>query len=753
MLWLSPLLAFTTLLGLVSAQSSNAFTDSKTGIQYQQYYTPSAGGYSFSISLPLSPTNEFIGRLVGPVTGWSGVSFGGGMTNSLLFVSWVNNGEIIHGFRTIDSYVDPLPYTGAATATEMYKNVNTTHFELTFRCQNCTSWGTGSFDPTGDFSVMGWAISLDTITDPSNKDSVIPYHNNGMGQYGMVLASAKFSQYQTWLDAAPKPTTTAVPTSTTTTTTTGPTAIPTSTTILGTADYLVIGGGAGGLVAADKLSESGASVILIERGPPATYAHGGRIFPSWLSGKSLTRFDVPGLCNEIWHNSTGISCDDVDRMQGCVLGGGTAVNAGMFYYPPDRDWDYNFPTGWKAADIVAAKGRMFSRIPPTDHPGNDGKRYVQETYDVLGPALKKAGWSEVTVNSVPNQKNKTFGHSPFMFSNGERGGPLATYLVTAKKRSNFKLVMNTMVRRIRRDGSVATGIEVYATTADGKTGIYKLNPGGRIILSAGTFGTAKILFRSAIGPKDMLDVVKSSQLDGPSMLNSTWWILSPVGYNILDHTNTDLVVSHPNVKAYDYYGAYDSPIPADRDNYLNSRSGPLSTAAPGIPMVLYDQITGSDGIVRQIQWTARAEGSLGETGNTLVTISQYLGTGITSRGRIAIKSNLGMTVSVDPWANTAEDKAAIVKGIDNILTALRGWGGNANGTITVLQPGKGLTAQQYVDAYVQGRTANHWLGSAKMGTDDGTKLGGTSGSVVDTNVRVYGTANIVSDLCRGEAED
>jgi cellobiose dehydrogenase (acceptor) len=77
------------------------------------------------------------------------------MTNSLLFVSWVNNGEIVHGFRTIDSYVDPLPYTGAATATEMYKNVNTTHFELTFRCQNCTTWGTGSFDPTGDFSVMG----------------------------------------------------------------------------------------------------------------------------------------------------------------------------------------------------------------------------------------------------------------------------------------------------------------------------------------------------------------------------------------------------------------------------------------------------------------------------------------------------------------------------------------------------------------------------------------------------------------------
>jgi cellobiose dehydrogenase (acceptor) len=49
----------------------------------------------------------------------------------------------------------------------------------------------------------------------------------------------------------------------------------TSTVVLGEADYIVVGGGAGGMVAADRLSETGASVILIERGPPATYAHGG----------------------------------------------------------------------------------------------------------------------------------------------------------------------------------------------------------------------------------------------------------------------------------------------------------------------------------------------------------------------------------------------------------------------------------------------------------------------------------------------
>lgn len=42
-------------------------------------------------------------------------------------------------------------------------------------------------------------------------------------------------------------------------------------------------------------------------------------------------------------------------------------------------------------------------------------------------------------------------------------------------------------------------------------------------------------------------------------------------------------------------------------------------------------------------------------------------------------------------------------------------------------------------ANIGDRRANHWLGTAKMGTDDG-RNGGTA--VVDTNCKVYGTDNI-----------
>lgn len=201
------------------------------------------------------------------------------MTDSLLLVAWANGNEVVHSFRWIDSYIDPLVYDGP-TATTMYSSVNTTHFKYTFRCQNCMSWDSGSsWDPTADFTVLGWAISLDALTDKTDPDTVLPYHNNGMGQYGMNLAGAKSSLYQSWLDAAGVggPTTTAPASSTTVAPSSSSTAapIPSSTNVLGEYDYIVVGGGAGGLVAADRLSESGATVLMIERGPPSTGEHGG----------------------------------------------------------------------------------------------------------------------------------------------------------------------------------------------------------------------------------------------------------------------------------------------------------------------------------------------------------------------------------------------------------------------------------------------------------------------------------------------
>ncbi len=142
-----------------------------------------------------------------------------------------------------------------------------------------------------------------------------------------------------------------------------------------------------------------------------------------------------------------------------------------------------------------------------------------------------------------------------MYANAERGGPMATYLVSANGRSNFKMWLNTSVERINRIGGHATSLVVKPTNNGGRLGTVSLTPiTGRVILAAGAFGTPKILFRSGIGPTDQLQIVQSST-DGPTMINSSYWLNLPVGYNLDDHMNTDCVISHPNVTYYDWPAA------------------------------------------------------------------------------------------------------------------------------------------------------------------------------------------------------
>jgi cellobiose dehydrogenase (acceptor) len=118
----------------------------------------------------------------------------------------------------------------------------------------------------------------------------------------------------------------------------------------------------------------------------------------------------------------------------------------------------------------------------------------------------------VVPNDHPDQKNHTYGHSTFFIENAERHGPLATYLVSAAKQKTFNLWTNTNVRRVLREGGHITGVELECSkggaVGPGYSGIVHVKPGaGRVILSAGTFGSAKILFRSRSGNIDKRPIV------------------------------------------------------------------------------------------------------------------------------------------------------------------------------------------------------------------------------------------------------
>lgn len=254
-----------------------------------------------------------------------------------------------------------------------------------------------------------------------------------------------------------------------------------------------------------------------------------------------------------------------------------------------------------------------------------------------------------------------------------------------------------------RTGSTVTGVEVLATNDGGQTGIYTVTENaGKVVLSAGTFGSAKIMMRSGIGPQDSLEIVKASATDGNTMIAEDDWIILPIGYNVMDHANTDMVASHSNITAYDFYGAYDGPIEADKEAYLDSRSGIFATAAPGPNTMLWQSFVGADGITRQLQWTVRAKGSLGETGNSLITISRYLGTSMTSRGRINIKSNLNMATIVSPYLHNEYDIDTVTQGAKPIMSSTA----NVSG-VTIVRPAAGIDAETFVSNYIENRRSNH----------------------------------------------
>lgn len=200
--------------------------------------------------------------------------------------------------------------------------------------------------------------------------------------------------------------------------------------------------------------------------------------------------------------------------------------------------------------------KVLSRIAWNDHPSMDGQLYLQQGYKIIADALHDSYWVNVMANKESDLKQQFFSYTPFMFANGECGGPMAIYLISADERENFNMWTNTAVRKVICSEGHITSIEVESFADRGYQGVVNITADtGCVILSAGTFGTSKILMRSeslaviqeggyanspasgGIGPQDMLEVVQNSAIDGETMIDSAEWINLPVGYNLVGHVN------------------------------------------------------------------------------------------------------------------------------------------------------------------------------------------------------------------------
>lgn len=196
--------------------------------------------------------------------------------------------------------------------------------------------------------------------------------------------------------------------------------------------------------------------------------------PSSRAGSNNASETLFNDANSFWW------CKDVNTFAGCLLGGGTTINGALYWYPPDIDFstDNGWPSEWTNHSPYTAK--VKERLPSTDAPSTDGKRYLTQVHDVVAELLKPLGFSSITINDEPNRKDHVYGYSAYDFLDGKRAGPVATYLQTAQKRENFKLLTYTNALNVVRNGSQILGVKTNDTSI--VDGVYTLSPGGRVIL-------------------------------------------------------------------------------------------------------------------------------------------------------------------------------------------------------------------------------------------------------------------------------
>jgi cellobiose dehydrogenase (acceptor) len=567
-------------------------------------------------------------------------------------------------------------------------------------------------------------MSTDAPNTPSSPSTAFSAHTGSGGQGIGVYAfsQARSADYDTWAALASDATPgngSGPGNSTTPSNSTLPIGNVTAPVSNVTYDYIVVGGGGSGIIAAQRLVETGKSVLLLERGKESYYPSGGDLTVSWNDTVSI--YEVPAMYNWLTDvPGNDALCDDTPEMAGCILGGGTAVNGLAFIRPPTWDFDDNWPQGWKWSDVEASAERWYERNPGTLLPSADGKYYDYGVYDNLSKNLLAGGWNSTDTNEYPDDKEKTFSYAAVNVLNGKRAGPVATYLPLAMAETNFKLMVNTMVLRAVRTNSTITGVEVQLE--DNSRMIINVNQGGKVILASGAMSSPRILFRSGIGPSDQINKVKSGTTS-ITLPDESVWINSPVGF-VKDHTN--IPVSFKVTTGMKIMSESDYVNPSQENIDLwDKASGPL-TESSIMRLNSYNKVTvNNQTLIVQTHNYATTN----DTINTLFVLTH----GTTSSGTLGIDADGNTLWESSPYLQTDTDKEAMAMVIDMWLEMSR----RANSTLQYVGSANDTGAD--IVANVASSAGCHMIGTTIMGTDDGSKGGN---SVVDTNGQVYGTDNL-----------
>ena len=314
------------------------------------------------------------------------------------------------------------------------------------------------------------------------------------------------------------------------------------------ADYVIVGAGSAGCAMAYRLSEAGASVLVIEFGGtdagPLIQMPGALSYPM-----NMKRYDW-GYWSEPEPHLGGrqLACP-----RGKVLGGSSSIN-GMVYvrgHAHDFDtWSEMGARGWAYADILPYYKRMEcwdSKGHGGDPAwrGGDGPLHVTRgrrdnpLTQAFVQAGKQAGY-ELT-DDYNGAQQEGFGPMDQTIFKGRRWSAAKAYLRPALKRSNCKLLCGLAEKVFIEEGR-AVGVKVRRGEVS-----ERINARREVIVAASAINSPKLLMLSGVGPAAHLSE------HGISVHANR----AGVGQNLQDHLEVyiQMAASRP-VSLYKYWSLF-----------------------------------------------------------------------------------------------------------------------------------------------------------------------------------------------------
>ncbi|WP_414470759.1 GMC family oxidoreductase [Microvirga sp. M2] len=302
-------------------------------------------------------------------------------------------------------------------------------------------------------------------------------------------------------------------------------------------DHIVVGGGSSGSVAAARLVNEGARVLLLEGG----YSHRHPLLDmppgifKMINGSKYMRYHhtVPQE-----HLDGRVH----DIPQANVLGGGSSVNAQVYMRGRPSDYDEwhallrseNDYPGWSWADVLPhfrtmeGNNRFYNDLHGADgpllvsDPGhiNDLSRWFVQAMQALGEPFNPDF-------NGPTQRG--VGFYQFMNRRGKRSSAAYAFLAPLADNPNLVIRLQSRVRRIEIENGRAVGV----TYRDSRGADHRVHADGEIIMASGSLVTPQLLMLSGIGPADRLKehgITCIADLPG-------------VGENLIDHPEVPMIAT------------------------------------------------------------------------------------------------------------------------------------------------------------------------------------------------------------------